>query len=233
MTCGIYKLNFTGTPKVYIGQSNNIEFRYTQHQSKFRCGTASKLLQSAYYLYGMPTYTIIAQCELDELDAYEDGAIEVYDSVISGFNTCSESGTRTSLEGDRNPAAKYSNEQIIEVFELLVSTDLSQPKIVEATGVSKQAVNQISNGYKHLWLKEQFPDKYQLLVDKRGTRKVGSKSAAERGIIYPKLISPKDGSIHEVHNTNEFSRLHQLDNGSLGKLLNYKAKSHKGWKRLE
>ena len=31
MTCGIYKLVFNGTAKIYIGQSLNIESRYRDH----------------------------------------------------------------------------------------------------------------------------------------------------------------------------------------------------------
>ena len=232
MTCGIYKLNFTGTEKIYIGQSNNIEFRYSQHQSKFRCGTASKSLTAAYYLYGMPTYEVLVECSESELDDYENGAIEVYDAIINGFNTCSMSGTRTSLEGEKNPASKYTNNQLLEVFNLLVSTDLSQPQIAEVSGVSKQVVNHLSNGHKYLWLEEVYPEKYAVLKVKRGTRKSGSKSAKERGIIYPKIVSP-EGVVYEVDNTSEFSRVHSLDSGHLGKLLNYKANSHKGWRRVE
>lgn len=234
MTIGIYKLNFTGTDKAYIGQcSTDIEkIRYKQHLRSFKNGTASKKLQEAYNTYGSPTIEILCECTEEELDKTENEAIEIFNSVNKGFNTLETAGAFPDNRGENCGASKYTNEQIISVFKLLVYyPEKLYSNISEISEISVSTIEAISGGKNHRWLKDKFPEEYTLLMGLKGNRKHVniSKTAKDMGIIYPAIISP-NGTKYNVENLNKFSREHQLDCGTLCKVLNKKRKSHKGWK---
>ena len=75
MTCGIYKLNFNNTEKVYIGQSIDIESRFSKHKSALSRGVAAPKLQAAHTLYGIPNLEILTECAISELNSYEKETI--------------------------------------------------------------------------------------------------------------------------------------------------------------
>jgi predicted XRE-type DNA-binding protein len=233
MTCGIYLLGFDGTEKVYVGQSVNIELRLITHKYKLKLGTHSTKMNLAYSTYGTPTLEILEVCTEDQLDTLENYHLKLWDAVENGFNTVSIANERPRLFGDSNPASLYSNEQIVSAMYLLISGEpLSFQKIADTVGISKQCVNHLANAHKYLWLKEVYPQEYTILMSLKGTRPIGKPGAKLQGIIYPNIVSP-EGVVYEVDNIRQFSKLHGLDDTHLGKVLNYKAKSHKGWKRVE
>ena len=56
--------------------------------------------------------------------------------------------------------AKFSKEQILEVWRLLQDPSLTNTNISEATGVSVTQINGIAKGRTHQWLQEEFPKEY-------------------------------------------------------------------------
>jgi len=56
--------------------------------------------------------------------------------------------------------AKFSEEQILKVWELLQDPLSSYQNIEEETGVSVAQINGISKGRTHTWLQEEFPKEY-------------------------------------------------------------------------
>ena len=228
MTIGIYKLNFSGTDKVYIGQSNNIEYRYSGHLRSFRDKEASIKMQEAYILYGIPTYEILIECVEEELD--ENEAIAIFNSVVNGFNSVSFSIRYESEQyGSNNGRAVYSNEAIINVFNILVDNpDILYKDIVKLTGVSYGTINMIAHGGNHKWLAKEYPDKYSILLSRIGKRKNNCKSAKAQNIEYPEILSPEK-AVYTISNAREFAREHSLDQSALLRVLKGKAKTHKGW----
>jgi hypothetical protein len=230
MTIGIYALRFLGTDKVYIGQSINIEARYLSHIYKLKVDQAAPKLQKAYSQYGTPTLEILAECTKEELDTFENETIEIWDSVANGFNTMSESGHISSLYGDACGNSKFTNAQIIEVFDLLVdSPQLTQVDIVNITDVSKAVVCEISCGTTHKWLADVFPERYAILMELKITRRLKRMSAKTQGKHYPDIVSP-EGVSYTVDNIRGFARLHGLNYSALGCVLRGKNSHHKGWK---
>lgn len=71
MTSGIYQLNFNDQA-YYIGQSQDMESRWKQHEDKFAKGKSAKKMQDAYDAHGMPTATILLECHKDYLDIMEN-----------------------------------------------------------------------------------------------------------------------------------------------------------------
>lgn len=224
MTIGIYVLKFKGTDKVYIGQSNFIEKRFTGHKRLLELGLGSTKLQEAYNIYGIPTMEILCECTLKELDDLETEAISIYNSRNNGFNSTDGGNTGSKLYGPDAGQSKYSREDIIKCFELLVNTTYMHKEIADITNVSINVINQISSGARHTWLAKEFPEMYEKLI----SLKYSKKSASRKGIVYPKIKSPTN-EIFTISNLREFCRLHSIDPGHLGKVLKGIYKQHKGW----
>lgn len=227
MLCGIYLLKFNGTNKVYVGQSVNIDNRILRHKNNLEHNVASKKLQEAYLCYGIFTYDILCECEEQELDILEKEAIDLYDSYYNGLNSRNGSTVGNGLKGDQNPGSKFSNEQVIDVFKLLVSDkDLTYKEIANTTNTNISLVKSIKIGVRHTWLKEEFPDTYPILAS---LDKVANKNSAKnKGITYPPIYD-KTGNMFLVSNVSSFAREHNLHAGHLNEVLNRKSKTTKGW----
>lgn len=234
MTCGIYKLIFKNTDKVYVGKSVNIEYRYKGHIRSFKRGESSKKMKDAYELYGEPSLEILEECTELMLDSRENFYISELKATTHGFNSRDTStGSNITSIGELNHKSKYSNAKIIECFDMLIDyPDMLFQEISDITGVPKGSINMIAHGGNHKWLSIYSPDRYKLLLNMVGNRKASCKSALNQGINYPTILCPK-GIEYQVSNAREFARTHELDQSALGRVLNGKAKTHKGWKLKE
>lgn len=230
MTCGIYLLRFNGTPKVYIGQSSNIEQRFAVHMYALRNETSSIKLIDAYKRYGKPMLEILAECTLEELDNYETETIEIYDSVNKGFNTLTKAQDIPRSSGELNGRAKYTNEQVESVFMLLTDNpNILYTEVSDKTGVPVPNIRKIAKGENHSWLSQKYPEKYKLLISLIGSRRSHSRA---RGQLHPPIVS-SSGEVHIISNVKQFAKEHDLDASHLGQVLKGKEKQHKGWKLYE
>lgn len=231
MTCGIYILKFSGTDQVYVGQSENIEYRFKKHIQALKRGTHNYKMQAAFHSYGEPSLDIILDSlSKDELNTYELEAFNIFDSINSGFNVASNPSIHGS--GELNPASKYTNSDIEKAFFMLLEVNNRYKDIEKATGVSLSTVRHIANSESHLWLKTKYPSEYSILENLKGTTRMqATNSASARGIVYPEILSPT-GKVFTVTNVAQFAREHMLDPSSLAKVLKRTPKynSHKGWK---
>lgn len=231
MTIGIYLLGFTGTHKVYIGQSrNSIEKRFTTHIRELRNRTHSKKMNEAYELYGLPELEIMEVAEVHQLDLLENYHIQLWDSVANGFNTLDESRNRSDCSGESHGNSKYSNEKIIEVFNMLVKfPEYNYTKVSYITNVSGNVIKDIANLRSHKWLKALFAEEYQILEGIQ--RSVNNQATAtERGQTYPLLKSP-EGGIFKVEKIADFAKTHNICRQHLNSVLLFKRKSVQGWTR--
>lgn len=230
MTCGIYKLNFNNTDAVYIGQSINIEKRFKEHIKDLRNNSHSIKMNEAFKLFGLPILETLIECSNTELDLIENEAIDIWDAVASGFNTLSEANGGYKLRGEDAHVAIYSNSQILEVFNYLIDyPNLSLKDISIITRVAYGTVAMVSQGASHKWLAEVYPNRYDTLLNLKGSRYSLSNSAGRMGIEYPKIISPI-GIVYIVTHCTTFAKLHNLELSALNRVLNSVRKSHKGWK---
>lgn len=110
---GIYKITNKETGKSYIGQSNDIERRFKEHQIK---GEASRIpVDIAIKKYGKDkfSYEIIEECNIDELNSKETYWIQYFDTVNNGYN-CNNGGEQQSV-GEANGRAKLTENDIIAI----------------------------------------------------------------------------------------------------------------------
>ena len=87
MSCGIYYLKINN--KFYIGQSIDIEHRFSNHLSELRNNHHySQKLQNAFNEYGESNLTkgILEECDAKDLDEKEKFYIDKYDSFNNGYN---------------------------------------------------------------------------------------------------------------------------------------------------
>lgn len=229
MTTGIYLLRFNGTNKVYVGQSLNIEQRFAKHLYKLRNNTHNYKLLEAYQEYGLPYLEVLLESEVSDLNTLENEAIEIFNAVNNGFNINSTaSGGGDGLFGDTHGNSKYSNQQVLEAFMMLVEGDLYIKEISNLTGISIDTLRDISKCKTHTWIKKVHPIEYAVLEKLVGSRPKGI-SAEQRGIVYPEIISP-EGAVYTITNASEFARDNGLNKSHLVGVLNGKRKTHKGWK---
>lgn len=234
MTIGIYKLVFKDTDKVYIGQSLNIEKRFSTHRYCLSNNAHSKKLMQAYETYGMPSLVILSECSKEELLVQEAECIDIYNSIHNGFNYSTTSSGGGALQGSDNPKSLYSNETVYNVMHYLVTKpELTQRQIAEELQVGLSFVEHISAGNTGAWLQEDHPEEYNKLMSMKNTRDTREKlsiagSAKSRGIVYPRIVDPQ-GNKYTVDNVRKFGREHNLNNGDLCQVLNRRKATVKGW----
>lgn len=224
---GIYKLSFEGTDKVYIGQSEDIEKRYKEHLAFLRKGLHSIKMNKAYAMFGIPLLEVLCECLVAELDEFEEETISIYNSVDNGFNTLYKPGDTPDNTGQLNGMSKYSKRLILRAFSLLYSTSKTLLEISKSTSIQISTLSSISNGSRHMYLKKEYPEQYDIMVKHRRALTVNT------SIKYPPIIGP-DNKIYYITNVKQFCREHPLldEAGSthLSEVIKGKRNSHKGFK---
>lgn len=110
---GIYKIENKINGKIYIGQSNNIQRRFQEHQTK---GASSGIpIDAAIQKYGKDnfTYTVVEETTVDKLNQAEEFWIDYFNSVETGYN-CSKGGDQQSI-GENNGKAKLTEQDVIKI----------------------------------------------------------------------------------------------------------------------
>ena len=240
MTTGIYCLSFESINGVYIGQAINIENRFKRHIRALKLEQADSSrkhknykMYNAYIKYGEPDISILEVCSEAELDMKECTWIEEFDSINNGLNICS--GGKAG-RGPDTGASRYSREQILDIFEMLLIPENTYMNIAKEVCVPIHVVQSISSSTIHNWLQDAYPDKYATMVSHRGARKHNSnnighlKLTAEAiGCVYPIIIDTK-GVEYKINSIRGFSTEHGIDGGNLIKLLNGVHKTCKGFR---
>ena len=109
---GIYKITKKENGKSYIGQSNDIERRFKEHQYK-----TDIPIELAIQKYGVDAfeYEIIEECSLDELDEKEKYWIAYYNTYKGFGYNCNEGGGNSRCEN--NGRTKLTNEEVSYIRE--------------------------------------------------------------------------------------------------------------------
>lgn len=147
MTCGIYKITNTLNNKSYIGQSINIEERWKREKSRaFQTNQPDyhSTLSRAFRKYGIQNFTfeILEECTELELDNLEQKYIQLYDTYFSGYNETLGGQNK----GGFGNSYKLSKIQLLEIYDLLQHSDLTQNEIAQKYSVGKDVISTINHG---------------------------------------------------------------------------------------
>ena len=110
---GIYKITNKLNNKAYIGQSNDIERRFKEHQTK---GESSRIpLDIAIQKYGKENflYEVLEECEIEWLNEKESYWITTLETHLKGCN-CNIGGEQSSI-GESNGRAKLTAEDVKKI----------------------------------------------------------------------------------------------------------------------
>lgn len=91
---GIYRFYNKATGKSYIGQSRDLDHRYSEHIHLLRKGIEPcVILNRAWSKYGEDNfeYEVLCYCEESELNSLESKYIDLFDSYRNGYN-CTTGG---------------------------------------------------------------------------------------------------------------------------------------------
>lgn len=104
---GIYKITNNINGKIYVGQSNNIKRRFSEH-----CQRHLLPIDKAIQKYGKENFSfdILEECSLEELNTKETYWINKLNALKKGYN-CSTGGDQQSV-GSNNGHAKLTEEDI-------------------------------------------------------------------------------------------------------------------------
>lgn len=138
---GIYKIENLINNKVYIGQSVNIEKRWSAEKSAAKTPTDKAYnypLSQAFRKYGIENFSfeILEECNQTELNEKEKYYIQKYNSYFKGYNQ--------TFGGDTSSQAP--KEKIIGIFNDLKTTNLLHREIAEKWQISQEMVQGINTG---------------------------------------------------------------------------------------
>lgn len=152
MSCGIYKITNLVNNKCYIGQSQNIQSRWSHHRS-FKEDSKNYPLYSAFKKYGMDNFKfeILEECLVDKLDEREIYWIDYYDSYNTGYNNT------TGGQGWPNAIIKISKEDLKIIYDLLQNSSIPQREIAKRFNVGEDTISEINNGKSRVQIGYTYP----------------------------------------------------------------------------
>ena len=104
---GIYKITNTINGRVYIGQAQDIEFRWKRHERDSK--TENQVIYRAMRKYGIENFSfeVVEECSIEELDEKEIYYIEQYRSYVGWKDS---NGYNMTLGGGGSRGVKVSKE---------------------------------------------------------------------------------------------------------------------------
>jgi group I intron endonuclease len=163
---GIYKIENLINGKVYIGQSQNISQRWIAHRNRPFNTNASQYdspLYRAIRKYGLENFSfeVLEEVEKDKLDEREIYWISNFKSNDSskGYNLTTGGGAITN--------GILTLEEVHEIYNLLLNTNLSQEEIANKYGISQRSVSGINTGQTWVEIGRIYPIRKLKIEEKR------------------------------------------------------------------
>lgn len=231
MTIGIYALYWEEQDLTYVGQSQHIEARFSEHLNLMGNGAHTNYkVQNTYNLYGKPTLITLEKCNINMCNELEIYWTKELDSLYgaNGLNII-EAGAVGF--GPNSNSSKYSKIKILLAFRSLYLSSNNYKTydiLANELGVHKSLLQDIITGASHIWLKTAYSNSYKRMLSNRVKRRKCINVLSHIGCNIPILVS-KEGIQVEVINIREFSKLYGLSNSHVCNVINKKRKSHKGW----
>lgn len=147
---GIYKIENLINGKIYIGQSRNIEKRWTAHRTR-PFNQNSKQYDSPLYRsirkYGLENFSFIVleETPIENLDNREKYWIEYYGShnKEKGYNL---------TDGGNSAAFTILTRKQVDEIKLLLETNMSQQDIADKYNVDQRSISYINTG--ETWIEQ-------------------------------------------------------------------------------
>lgn len=138
----VYKITNLVNNKIYIGQTNNLKRRFSEHINDKR---KDNPIHRALKKYGKDNFTFEVLYHGEEYNQKEIDLIDYYDTTnkSKGYNILS--GGQDS-SGENNPMSKIDQEKANNIIVYLLETDLSYSEIAKKLNIANTFVNHINVG---------------------------------------------------------------------------------------
>ena len=158
--CGIYKISFLSTSKVYIGQSTDIYRRLWEHWASANAfeDNLNEKTKRDYQLpihramrkygHGSTCLEILERCPKESLNEREKYWIDFYQSADKkyGYNLSYGGQDSFGLKGERHSRAILTQRQVDEIKDLLQHGTITMKEIAAQYHVSKVTITNINRG---------------------------------------------------------------------------------------
>lgn len=143
MSTGIYKITNLLNGKCYIGQSINIQKRWTNHKTSYKNPNKDCYnypLYKAFRKYGLENFKfeILEECTQNKLDSLEKYWIKYYNSYNNGYNQ--------TEGGEHSHFNKLNKEKVLEIISYLRNSKENSEEIGKKFGVSGRTIRAINSG---------------------------------------------------------------------------------------
>lgn len=236
MTQGVYLITNNLNNKVYIGQSKDIERRWSDHISLGKTTSKSTSVANKYPLYrSMKKYgvenfslTILEEVEdYNQLDSIENKYIEKYNSITNGYNQRITSSSGYSKEYTISKRElKYSVTKEKLRSELLC---YSFEKVASIYGVSSNAIRKWCKDYGLPSSSKDYitPEKTKEFSDRMKTITRDNSTSRKRVAMIDKHT---DEIVKEFDSVAEAGRYVNASPENISRALNGRRKTSKGYK---
>lgn len=139
----LYRITNTENKKVYIGQTNNPDLRWSQHKSNAKYKRGNQVITRAITKYGSDVFEfdVIATCRTQEdVDIVEEQIIQQYDSRNK------EKGYNVDIGGNTSPRTPEITEKISAALQKHYETNDGWLKGGTLTEEWKQNISKASVG---------------------------------------------------------------------------------------
>lgn len=239
MTCGIYALYWDEQDKVYIGLSQNIEVRWSDHSSSaLHDRHTNYLVQRMYDLYGDPQYVILEECAISKLAEFEVYWTKEFDALNPNLGLCLVEPGIVGY-GTKSNSSKYNKSQILKVFSLLYRTTIPYFAIARRVKVPAATVFDIKNGKVHLWLRDVYPLQYEKMLSVLTTRQRVTRTLAYNNKPLLSVKSPEGIEYYNIpsiagfcRDIPELNRNFRSAKNNFYRLLDGSRSQYKGWRAI-
>lgn len=229
--CGIYKFENLETHQVYIGQSKNIYQRYGAHYKdaftkSAREKSGSKIDQALYERPDVFEFTIIEQCEENQLNERENFWIKYYNSQNNGYNVLLPKSV-VQYDLNKNIIATYKS--LAEAARQIKEQDSLEAQFDSIKSyLSYACKKKWTTAYGYYWRQVNLGEdlSYDNFSETRETKK-GHSTAKRSVMVFDKL----DNFIGMYESISEAARQLNISNTSqIGHVLHNRAKTCQGYK---
>lgn len=231
--CGIYCIKNKINNKLYVGSSSNLQSRKNFHFNSLKDNKHhSKKLQRAYNKYGINNfnYTILENCEKNNLEILEKEWINYFNSYYNGYNATDEVGA--PWRGKKLPEKIKKLQKCTPVKMINPNgqtvEDYSISNFCKINGFHVGAISDILKG-KHFQYKGWRKYSQELEGVKFNSVEFRKNCGNKLAKIKCKLVDP-NGSIVEIKNLSLFAKENKLDSAAINRVVNKKSNHCWGWR---
>lgn len=146
---GIYKITNLINGKIYIGQSINIERRFSEHCHKNEILIDKEIQKIGKNFF---TFEIIEECPLLELDNREIYWIKYYNSIFPNGYNCTEGGNSSNSN-----YGYISQSLLLQIINDIKNSKLTFSEISNKYNINVSNISRINSGETHKQENECYP----------------------------------------------------------------------------